>query len=72
MKKACFVLMAVCMGVFFLGSPSITAQAQTMKLTYSCFFPGGHTQGKLANAWCKEVEDRTKGGLKYSFSREGL
>ena len=67
MKKACLALMAVCVGVFFLGSLTVTAQAQTIKLTYSCFFPGGHTQGKLANAWCKEVENRTKGRVKIQF-----
>lgn len=67
MKKACLAWMAVCVGAFFLGSLTVTAQAQTMKLTYSCFFPGGHTQGKLASAWCKEVEDRTKGRVKIQF-----
>jgi len=72
MKKACLALMAVCMGMFVLGWVTAKAQAQTNKLTYSCFFPGGHTQGKLASAWCKEVEDRTKGRVKIQFFPGGL
>jgi len=67
MKKACLALMVVLMVLVFLGWATVKAQAQTVKLTYSCFFPDGHTQAKLARAWCKEVEDRTKGRVKIQF-----
>jgi len=67
MKKACLVLMAVCIGLALVGLVTVKAQAQTIKLTYSSFFPDGHTQSKLVKAWCKEVEDRTKGRVKIQF-----
>ena len=45
-----------------------TAQAEdAVKLTYSCFFPATHIQSKLADAWCKEVEKRTKGKVKVEY-----
>jgi TRAP-type C4-dicarboxylate transport system substrate-binding protein len=67
MKKACSTLMAVLMVLTFVGWVTVKAQAQTIKLTYSSFFPDSHTQSKLAKAWCKEVEDRTKGRVKIQF-----
>ena len=54
-------------GVFFVGGVTVKAQAPTIKLTYSCFFPAAHTQGQLAGAWCREVENRTKGRVKIQF-----
>ncbi|MCB2192250.1 MAG: TRAP transporter substrate-binding protein [Deltaproteobacteria bacterium] len=38
-----------------------------IKLTYSCFFPPTHIQSKLAQAWAKEVEKRTKGKVKIEY-----
>ena len=67
MKKACLGWMVVLAVLFFVGWMVGEAKAQTIKLTYSCFFPEGHTQAKLAKAWCKEVEDRTKGRIKIQF-----
>jgi len=67
MKKACSTLMAALVMLAFVGGVTVKAHAQTIKLTYSCFFPGNHTQAKLASAWCKEIEDRTKGRVKVQF-----
>jgi TRAP-type C4-dicarboxylate transport system substrate-binding protein len=67
MKKACLVLMAVCMGSAFIGLVSLKAQAAPIKLTYNNFFPKHHVQSKLAEAWCKEVEDRTQGKVKIQY-----
>jgi TRAP-type C4-dicarboxylate transport system substrate-binding protein len=67
MKKACFVLFVICVGSGFIALAAPSAQSQTTKLTYSCFFPGAHTQSKLAEAWCREVEDRTKGRVKIQY-----
>jgi TRAP-type C4-dicarboxylate transport system substrate-binding protein len=67
MKKACSMLMAALVMLAFVGWVTVKAHAQTIKLTYSCFFPGNHTQAKLASAWCKEIEDRTKGRVKIQF-----
>ena len=71
MKKACLTLIVILMGLVFVGWGAVEAQAQSIKLTYSCFFPGSHTQAKLASAWCKEVEARTKGRVKIKFSPGG-
>jgi len=58
MKKQIIALMLIlCLGLICLG----TVEAGPTKLTYSNFFPPGHIQSKLAEAWCQEVEKRTNG-----------
>jgi len=42
------------------------AQAKTVKLTYSIFFPPTHGQAKAGVAWAKEVEKRTNGQVKIT------
>jgi len=61
MRKACFVLMAVCMGLLLFPWVLPEAQAASIRLTYSNFFPASHIQSQLVDSWCKEVEARTKG-----------
>jgi TRAP-type C4-dicarboxylate transport system substrate-binding protein len=60
------------LAVLFLGlalshSVSQTAQAQTIKLTYSNFFPPAHIQSQLAEAWCQEVNKRTNGRVQVDY-----
>jgi TRAP-type C4-dicarboxylate transport system substrate-binding protein len=55
-----FILMTV------LG-PAPALSADTIKLTYSNFFPPAHVQSKLAEAWCKEVEKRTDGKVVVEY-----
>jgi TRAP-type C4-dicarboxylate transport system substrate-binding protein len=43
------------------------AQAKSYTLTYSNFFPPSHIQSKLAEQWCKEVEERTDGQVKVIY-----
>ncbi len=51
-----------------LAIPAVpAAEAKTVKLTYSCFFPPTHIQSKLAEAWCREVEKRTNGQVKVDY-----
>jgi TRAP-type C4-dicarboxylate transport system substrate-binding protein len=61
MKKAYLALMAVCMGLAFVALVTVKAQAASIKLTYSNFFPAAHIQSQLVDSWCREVETRTKG-----------
>ncbi len=61
MRKACFVFTAVCMGLLLFPLVAFEAQAASIKLTYSNFFPATHIQSQLVDSWCKEVETRTKG-----------
>jgi TRAP-type C4-dicarboxylate transport system substrate-binding protein len=53
--------------VFGLAAAPPAAAAGPIKLTYSCFFPPTHIQSKLAEAWSKEVEKRTKGRVKVEY-----
>lgn len=68
MKKAVFlILLAICVGLSFSSIGAFNAGADTVKLTYSNFFPPTHIQSKLAEAWCKEVEKRTNGRVVVEY-----
>ena len=47
------------------------AQSQTIELAYANFFPPMHDQGKLAEAWAKEIETRTGGKVKITYYAGG-
>ncbi len=55
------LVLALCLG------GTSTVGAETIKLTYSNFFPPTHIQSKLAEAWCKEVEKRTEGRVVVEY-----
>ena len=68
MKKTIFfVFLAICVGLSFSSMGAFDSHAATVKLTYSNFFPPGHIQSKLAEAWCKEVEKRTNGEVVVEY-----
>jgi TRAP-type C4-dicarboxylate transport system substrate-binding protein len=68
MKKQIFTIMLIlCVGLSLGSIGSVTAEAASVKLTYSNFFPPGHIQSKLAEAWCKEVEKRTNGEVVVEY-----
>ena len=68
MKKQIFTVMLIlCVGLALGSMGSVTAEAASVKLTYSNFFPPGHIQSKLAEAWCKEVEKRTNGAVVVEY-----
>ena len=68
MKKTIFmILLAICVGLSFSSLGALDAKADSVKLTYSNFFPPGHIQSKLAEAWCKEVEKRTGGEVVVEY-----
>ncbi|MGE4552136.1 MAG: TRAP transporter substrate-binding protein [Desulfovibrionaceae bacterium] len=48
-------------------SPAAPASAAEFNFTYSCFFPPTHIQAKLADEWCKAVEERTGGRVHVDF-----
>ena len=60
----CIVILAAAT-LLISGAP--VAGAETIKLTYSNFFPPTHIQSKLAEAWCQEVEKRTDGQVKVDY-----
>ena len=68
MKRTVFLfLLVICVGLSFSSIGAFNADAGTVKLTYSNFFPPGHIQSKLAEAWCKEVEKRTSGRVVVEY-----
>jgi TRAP-type C4-dicarboxylate transport system substrate-binding protein len=64
MKKQLLTL-AAC-SLLVLGFATM-AFADTVKLTYSSFFPPTHVQSQLAEEWCREVEKRTDGKVMIDF-----
>ncbi|MDY6791685.1 MAG: TRAP transporter substrate-binding protein [Thermodesulfobacteriota bacterium] len=68
MKRKIFLFLAVAfIGLAFIVTGVTTAEAKTLKLTYSCFFPPTHIQSKLAESWSKEVGKRTDGRIKVEY-----
>ena len=59
------IVAIVAVALSFAVSP--VAVAKTVRLTYSNFFPPGHIQSKLAEAWCKEVGKRTGGRVQVDY-----
>ena len=41
--------------------------AEVIELSYANVFPPTHIHSKLPEAWCKEVEKRTKGRVKITY-----
>jgi TRAP-type C4-dicarboxylate transport system substrate-binding protein len=66
-KQLVGLILVVCIGLAFGFIGPVTAEAGPVKLTYSNFFPPGHIQSKLAEAWCKEVETRTNGQVVVDY-----
>lgn len=52
--------------LFTLGLSSICF-AETVRLSYSNFFPPTHIQSQLAKQWCEEVEKRTGGKVVVDY-----
>ena len=68
MKKQIFTFLLIfCVGLVLGFMSPVTAEAASVKLTYSNFFPPGHIQSKLAESWCKEVEKRTNGQVVVEY-----
>ena len=66
-KRIAAYVLTACVGLVLVFGGNGNAQAETVKLTYSNFFPPTHIQSKLAEAWCKEVEKRTAGKVKVDY-----
>ena len=66
-KKIALFFFVLSIAVAFLTLGTLNAEAKPIKLTYSNFFPPTHMQSKLAEAWCKEVEKRTKGQVYVEY-----
>lgn len=67
MKKSALFFLIVFIGVVCITTGHSEVQAETVKLTYSCFFPPTHIQSQLAESWCREVEKRTGGAVRVEY-----
>jgi len=67
MGKKLFTIVLVACLLLFYG----ISKADTIKLTYSNFFPPTHFNSKLAEEWAKEIEKRTNGKVSFSFFHGG-
>ncbi len=67
MKK--HVITAVVLIAFLISISVIASRvdAQTITLRYSNFFPAPHKNSILADEWCKEIEKRTNGKVKFNY-----
>lgn len=61
------ILLVMVMGAAVALFCPQSVQAETIKLTYSNFFPPAHIQSRLAEAWCKEVNKRTDGRVQVDY-----
>jgi TRAP-type C4-dicarboxylate transport system substrate-binding protein len=59
-----FLILSICI---FLVFPTNSNGADIIELSYANVFPPTHVQSKLPEAWCKEVEKRTKGKVKITY-----
>ena len=55
--------------VFFClaAFPAISSAQKTISLNYSNFFPAPHRSSITSEAWCKEIEKRTNGKVKFAY-----
>lgn len=67
MKKNTAVIGALFLLLVFVFPLAGWAESKVITLTYSDLFPAMHVNGKMAAAWCKEVEKRTNGKVKITY-----
>ena len=67
MKKRVVTGVIILTFILSMGAIALKANAQTVTLRYSNFFPAPHKNSVLADEWCKEVEKRTNGKVKVNY-----
>lgn len=67
MRKAFLAVLFLVIGLSLVVGYSSSASAQTINMKYSSFFPAPHKNSQLSEAWCKEVEKRTNGKVKFTY-----
>lgn len=65
-RSLIFIMVSLILTAIITTNPHPTF-AKDVKLTYSGFFPPNHVQSKLAESWCKEVENQTEGRVKIAY-----
>jgi TRAP-type C4-dicarboxylate transport system substrate-binding protein len=66
-KDLLTLLFASCLLISLTMATVPSANAKTIDLTYSNFFPPTHIHGRLGDAWAKEIGKRTNGKVKITY-----
>ena len=64
MKRYAVTVVIILAFMLSVSAVAFKANAQTVTLRYSNFFPAPHKNSVLADEWCKEIEKRTNGKVK--------
>jgi TRAP-type transport system periplasmic protein len=67
MKKHVVTVVIMLAFILSISAVALKANAQTVTLRYSNFFPAPHKNSMLADEWCKEIEKRTNGKVKFNY-----
>ena len=67
MKKHVVTVVIILAFMLSMNAVAFKANAQTVTLRYSNFFPAPHRNSMLADEWCKEIEKRTNGKVKFTY-----
>ncbi len=67
MKKSLYSGTLVAVIWSLLTFAPMQSSAANVTLKYANFFPPTHSQSKLAEAWCKAVEEKTEGRVKIEY-----
>jgi TRAP-type C4-dicarboxylate transport system substrate-binding protein len=71
MKRLGTGLLVLCLAMIWSMVSAIPGQAQEFKLKYATFMPPMHKMTAVSEEWCKEVEKRTNGRVKFTFYSGG-
>ncbi len=71
MKKLFLVFLVLVLTLPFFSGCGDSQPEETIELTYSNFFPPTHLHSVLVDQFCKEIEDRTNGGVKITHYAGG-
>lgn len=63
MRSKCIVMLSI---ILLVGFSTDIALAK-IKLTYNNYLPPTHIGSKVSEAWCKEIEKRTDGEVKFMY-----
>jgi TRAP-type transport system periplasmic protein len=66
-KLTCTALALFFVGLFVFAASSTVRADDAIKLKYANFFPPMHKMSAMADEWCKEVEKRTNGKVKFTY-----
>ncbi len=67
MRRIASLSLALCLLLAFVLPTFCFAQQKSITLRYSNFFPAPHKTSIASSEWCKEVEKRTNGRVKFNY-----